>query len=290
MFEELAPLHEKQYEILEELKRVCDENGLTYYLAFGTLLGAVRHKGFIPWDDDIDTGMPYEDYKKLEKLYCKGAFKDKFFLQTINTDPASGATYYKLRSNDTTYIAEAKCGRDMHHGIDIDIYPLYKVSNNRIMREIQAFHAALYMLMEYGEAPVNNGTAMKLAGTVLLKVFSGRRRELYKERCRRIMAMYEGRQTKYRAHYYGNLNRCRITYPAEVFEKVIPAPFEEGEFSIPVGYDYYLKRFYGDYMKLPPEEKRGIKFEKVVKIDTERPYTDYKGIYYCVGERTDEKV
>lgn len=96
MYEEIQPLHERQYEILEEFKRVCDENNLTYYLAFGTLLGAVRHQGFIPWDDDIDTGIPYSDYNRLESLYKEGKFKEGFFLQTAATDPNSGTTYYKL--------------------------------------------------------------------------------------------------------------------------------------------------------------------------------------------------
>lgn len=98
------------------------------------------------------------------------------------------------------------------------------------------------------------------------------------------MARYEGKKTKYKAHFYGNLNRCRIIYPAEVFEKTIPMQFETDTFSVPVGYDYFLKKFYGDYMKMPPVEKRGVKLDKLAKIDTEHSYLDYKGTYYCVKD------
>lgn len=281
MYEEIQSLHEKQYEILLELKKVCDAHDLVYYLAFGTLLGAIRHKGFIPWDDDIDTGMPYKDYKRLEQLFKDGAFGNGFFLQTANTDPNSGSTYYKLRKDGTTFIVKPQSHRDMHHGINIDIYPLYNVADNKIMREIQALHAVMYMLLEVGEVPQNNGKLMKAAGAVVLFLFRGKLREKYKNFCLRYMAKYEGKKTKYKAHFYGNLNRCRRIYPSEVFDHVVPMKFEGDEFSVPCGYDYFLKKFYGDYMQMPPVEKRGVKLDKLAKIDTEKSYLEYKGIFYC---------
>lgn len=284
MYEEIQPLHEKQFEILQELKRVCDEHHLTYYLAFGTLLGAVRHHGFIPWDDDIDTGMPWNDYKKLEALFKEGTFHEKFFLQTSNTDPDSGATYYKLRMNETTFIVEPQSHRDMHHGINIDIYPLYNVANNKLLREIQAFHAVMYMLLEVGEVPQNNGTFMKLAGSVILFLFKGNLRQIYKHFCLKYMAKYEHRKTKYKAHFYGNLNRCRRIYPAEVFDHTIPMEFEGEKFAVPCGYNYFLKKFYGNYMQMPPAKKRGVKLDKLAKIDTEKSYLEYKGVFYCKSE------
>ena len=102
------------------------------------------------------------------------------------------------------------------------------------------------------------------------------------------MAKYEGKKTKYKAHFYGNLNRCRRIYPAEIFEKTIPMIFEYDTFSVPVGYDYFLSKFYGDYMKMPPVEKRGVKLDKLVKIDTDNSYLDYKGVYYCVKDAQKE--
>ncbi len=284
MYEEIQPLHEKQYEILEELKRVCDENGLTYYLAFGTLLGAIRHKGFIPWDDDIDTGMPLADYKKLEELFTTGKFKPGFFLQTANTDPASGTTYYKLRSDGTTFIVKPQAHRNMHHGINIDIYPLYNVADNKLMREIQILHAVMYMLLEVGEVPQNNGKFMKIVGAIVLLLLRGKLREKYKRFCLKYMAKYDKKNTKYKAYFYGNLNRCHRLYPANVFEKTIPMQFEHDTFSVPIGYDYFLKKFYGDYMKMPTVENRGIKLDKLAKIDTKHSYLEYKGIYYCVKD------
>ncbi len=284
MYEEIQSLHKKQLEILKELKRVCNTHGLTYYLAFGTLLGAVRHHGFIPWDDDIDTGMPYADYRKLEELFQKGAFRDGFFLQTANTEPESHLTYYKLRMDGTTCIVKSKMQSDIHHGICIDIYPLYHVSNYKIMREIQALCAALYMLLEVGEVPKNNGIVMKIGSAVIMSILRGKLRKNCKEFCERFMAKYEGTETQYRAHFYGNLNRCRRIYSAKVFEKVMPMRFEDDEFSGPCGYDDYLTIFYGDYMKLPPVEQQGVKLDAFLKIDAEHSYLDYKGTLYCTSQ------
>ena len=281
MFEEMQPLHEKQYEILKELKRVCDENGLTYFLAYGTLIGAVRHHGFIPWDDDIDTGMPIADYRRLQDLFLKGAFGDKFFLQSPVTDPNSGATYYKLRMNGTTFIVGPQSDRDMHHGINIDIYPMYNVADNLILRKIQLFHAAMYLLMEVEKIPQNNGKLMKILGTVILTVMPKRVRKAYKQFCHRRMGQYENKKTKYKAFFFGNLRACKRLYPAEGFESTILMQFEDDEFSVPSGYDFFLRKRYGDYMKMPPEDQRGVKLDKVTKIDTERSYLEYKGTYYC---------
>ena len=281
MYDDIQPLHEKQYEILKELKRVCDENGLTYFLAYGTLIGAVRHKGFIPWDDDIDTGMPLSDYRKLQDLFITGAFNDRFFLQSPITDPDSGATYYKLRMDGTTFIVGPQDDRDMHHGINIDIYPLYNMADNQILRRIQLFHAAMYLLMEVDRIPQNNGTLMKILGKIILTGIPKGIRNTYKQFCHQRMAQYENKKTKYKAFLFGNLRVCKRLYPAEAFERTITMKFEGDEFSVPAGYDLILRKVYGDYMQLPPEDQRGVKLDKVTKIDTEQPYSVYKGAYYC---------
>jgi len=281
----IQKLHEKQYEILEELKRVCDANGLVYFLTCGTLLGAVRHKGFIPWDDDIDVLMPIQDCQKLESLFVKGGcFRDRFFLQTPGTDPGCKMPFFRLRMHGTTFILKGHVHKDIHHGISIDIYPLYNVPDSRFMRKIQAFHAAAYALLELGVPPKNQGAATKIVANVLLLLFRGRLRTWYKNRCHRLMARYEGIKTACKSYWGGNLAIWRQTYPAGVFDHPVPLQFEQDFFSVPCGYDDFLKRKYGDYMKLPPPEKRGVKLEdSVAKIDLEKSYLEYKGVVYCVA-------
>ena len=104
MFEEIRPLQEKQLQILKEFKRVCDKNNLDYFLAFGTLLGAVRHEGYIPWDDDVDVCMNYSDYVALDKA-CNRDLKEGFFLQSDKLDPNSHMTYKKLRLNNSEMLS-----------------------------------------------------------------------------------------------------------------------------------------------------------------------------------------
>ena len=115
----------KKYEtkILDKIVSICEENNITYYLAYGTLLGAVRHKGFIPWDDDIDIYMKPEEYYKFKKVMLKNPDKD-YFYQSLETEKYYGLTFAKLRMNNTSVIEERIKEEKLHTGIYVDIFPL----------------------------------------------------------------------------------------------------------------------------------------------------------------------
>lgn len=280
MFEEIRPLQLKQLQILKELKRVCEKNHLTYFLGFGTLLGAIRHEGFIPWDDDVDVCMNYKDYVALDDA-CKRDLGEGYFLQSDKSDPASHMTYKKLRLNATTLIHEDYAHKDMHHGIGIDIYPVFHVADEEKARKKQIRCAILYLLLVVGEPPRNHGKLLKYGSAVMLTLLRGKLGEKVKEHCYREMTKYENVDTKCRAMFYGNINNCRRVYPAEYFQGTVLKRFEDDEFSVPEKYDEYLTFRYGDYMKLPPVEEQGVKLDHLLKIDTENSYLTYKGIYYC---------
>ena len=280
MYEEIKPLQKKQLEILKELIRICDKNHIKYFLVFGTLLGAIRHSGFIPWDDDIDVCMPWEDYLKFESA-CKKDLKEGFFLQTRNTDPESRLTYNKLRLNNTTLIIDYMADRDMNHGIDIDIYPLYNVSDGFISRKLQYIATALYMLLQVEQPPENHGGLMQYVSKVILFFIRGNFRRRLKVFCHKYMAKFEKKKTRYKAFLCGNMDAANIRYPAEFFDKGIKWKFEDTEAMIPAEYDGYLTARYGDYMTPPTEGDRQIKLDHIVKIDTEKTYLYYKGILYC---------
>lgn len=104
-----------EFGILKDIKRVCEENHITYYLSSGTLLGAVRHKGFIPWDDDIDIEMPYPDYLRFVAV-AQEALGPGYFLQNRDTDPAFCGLFSKVRKNNTTMLSKYEIGIAGHHG------------------------------------------------------------------------------------------------------------------------------------------------------------------------------
>ena len=280
MFEEIKDLQQKELEILKELKRVCDANESTYFLAFGTLIGAARHQGFIPWDDDIDVCMNYPDYEKFEEV-CETQLKEGFFLQTRDTDPEAGLSFNTLRMDNTTLITDFTADRDSHHGIKIDIYPIYNIADDTILRTFQLGCARMYMLLEAGTVPKNHGQMLKRVGGIVLSVIKGDTRERLKDFCRRSMARYENKATRKKALLF-SYKSCQRLYRSEWFTKKTELPFEGEPYSVPVGYKQFLTAVYGDYMKLPPVEQQGIKLEHIIKYDTEKSYKEYKGTLYCV--------
>lgn len=117
--------------ILKEVARVCEKYDLTYYLDFGTLLGAVRHKGFIPWDNDIDIEMPIEDYRRFLKIAPREISGD-FFIQTYRSDPGYNLLWTQVRANNTTSMPLMYKDWDIHWGVHIDIFPLVGVPDSKI--------------------------------------------------------------------------------------------------------------------------------------------------------------
>lgn len=284
MFEEVRPLQEKQLTILKELKRVCELNNLTYYIVFGTLLGAVRHKGFIPWDDDIDVCMHYNDYKRLEEI-CQKDLSSDFFLQTADNDPQSHLTFKRLRLNATTLIHEDFANCDINHGIPLDIYPLYNLSDDAGERKKQIKAAMMYLLLSSGAPPKHHGKFTRFVTGIILKFYSGKRRQKKINKCLRLMTKYNNVQTEEVGMLFGNPAMCKRAYPAKFFEDKVDLLFEDDTFSAPKDYDGFLSLEYGDYMQLPPIEEQGIKLEHIVKLDVENPYTIYKGELYCINSK-----
>lgn len=134
---DVAEAQKIMLEILVEVHRVCVKNNITYWLQAGTLLGAIRHKGFIPWDDDCDIAMPRKDYEKFLQIASK-ELKEDMFLQTKNTDKDYPLPWAKVRKNNTILIEKGESGKEnYHHGVFIDIFPFDSYSNEFVVQALK---------------------------------------------------------------------------------------------------------------------------------------------------------
>ena len=135
--QELEQVKKVSVDMLIDFDEFCKKHNLQYAISYGTALGAVRHGGFIPWDDDVDVDMPIKDYNKFVKLWTKFGDKQKYFLQTKKTDPHILLSFHRLRKIGTTWIDPGCQEIPIHWGIPIDIFPVYNLPKGKRLRKIQ---------------------------------------------------------------------------------------------------------------------------------------------------------
>lgn len=266
---ELRQLQEVELEILIEFDRICKKNNIDYSLCGGTLIGAVRHKGFIPWDDDIDVNMLRKDYDKFVKIVNKDLDKKRFFFQSMETDSSYGFPIAKLKRKDSLYVESSSTRDEEEQNIWIDIFPLDNIKSDNIFGKLYYFRIyALKIILAYKDGFVNSVDTKKkkifLLITKILSFFYNRNR-LFKK-IQELMRKYNNIDTKYLASFGGVYLPKEIT-KKRLSEKTMYAEFENHKFRIITQYDEYLRHYYGDYMKLPPEEKRkGHHYCKKIKF------------------------
>lgn len=273
--EQQKELHDILLDMLDEFCRVCNENNLTYYLIGGSCLGAVRHKGFIPWDDDIDVGMPRKDFEKFN-IIAQKKLKGGLFLQNFKTDPNYYYEFCKIRNSNTTYIEDGLSDLDINHGLFLDVFPIDYVPNTVLSKAEFRIKRAMYdnYINEYYKGKPKQASFQKKAMSLFAKIAikdvfeaKDKRNELFKK------ISYQ--PTEYIANFYGAWAKKEIV-PADVFSEGVDALFEGRTVRVPTNYDAYLSHVYGNYMQLPPENKR-VSHHECKVIDLHSPYTSYIG-------------
>lgn len=248
-----------QLDIAKEVKRICKKHNIQYFLNAGTLLGAIRHKGFIPWDDDLDIGMLRSEYEKFIKIAPKELSK-KYFLQTWDSDPYYAMPFAKIRLNGTKYVENNSRNVKLHQGIYIDIFPYDNIPDNRIKKKIQKYKAMFYwhlLLNKSGYDYVDKTQHIKYFLCFILKVLSNlfSYKKLHKD-FYKTMTKYNFECTKNIVTFGGASSFEKETLKYEWVNKTEEKIFEDTVFLIPCMWDKYLTHFYGDYMTPPPEDKR----------------------------------
>ncbi len=241
------------FEILKEVVRVCEKHNLTYFLGYGTLLGAVRHKGFIPWDDDIDIEMPLKDYRKFLKIAPKEISKD-FFIQSHKSDPAYNLFWTHVRANNTTSMPIKQRDWNIHFGMHIDIFPLVGVCRGKLSRKLQTKGlqiARTLISKDYIQACEPNSLATNTKLKILYKLPYFVRKFL----CDTILRIVL--KDPFKSKICSALEigfSCNLD--PSVYNENTMVEFEGSSFVAPKNYDYVLTAIYGDYMTPPPENER----------------------------------
>ncbi len=260
---ELLPqIHALELELFKHLSSIFEKHNIKYFFIGGSALGAVRHKGFIPWDDDIDIGIPREDYERFLEI-CKSELSDRYLLQEPGFGCPSG--FAKIRIKDTLYVEQSTCHLDINHGIFLDIFPLDGVPSDEKLKS-KHLKAVKRQILITTACFINpdalsgfaKKTVAKLCGTFL----NGNKQNL---KLQRLMKKYPYSQSEIIANYTG------AWWTKEMMQRSIMGDgtmleFEGISVRVPENYHAYLTNLYKDYMRLPPEEKR-VSHHGIVKID-----------------------
>ena len=254
-------------ELLQEFDRVCQKYQIKYMLFCGSALGAVRHKGFIPWDDDLDVAMLRSEYERFLKV-APAELGENYFVQPEFSKNWT-LFFSKLRKNNTTCLEKYHPKYPHHQGIYIDIFPIDNASDNEFVRKIQFYCSRVVVaksLYRRGYETDSKGKIlfMNLCKLLPLKLFHK-------------IATHKRAKSSQRVHTFV---ACTARYAKGVYqrkwiEETVLMDFETGKYPVSAHYDELLKTLYGDYMRIPDESERKIK-EHAILVDTERDYTEYE--------------
>lgn len=255
MENDLRKLQMTQLEMLKILNKICEKHDIKLFLNGGTMLGAVRHQGFIPWDDDLDVMLTRKDFDKLEKV-IRNELPKEYYYQSID-DKNCGFIFSKIRKNNTLCIEKYAEDIDMHHGIWIDIFVYDNIPNNKLLAFIyyyivQYYRYMLILKVDFKLLDCHSILIKMIYQTAKLvsKLYS---EEYLKKRIKKLMTRYKDKNTKYSVSLGGT---TRFYVANEEFNSNKKLKFEDGKYYVTKNPDKYLTDAYGDYMKLPSEEKR----------------------------------
>ena len=252
--EELKTIQEIQQELIGEVKRICKKCGIHFCMVGGTMLGAVRHSGYIPWDDDADIGFLRTEYEKFREACRTELDQEKYYMQDLRDTPGYRWGYGKLRRKDTEFIRLGQEFVPYEQGISIDLMPFDNVPDNRCIRRIHFFQCFLYRKLFWSEVgsreeenPLKRFSYQLMRLIPMRAVIKSYQRFIDRGRKKktklvRILTFPTPRGVAgYERRWYTSLSRYRF-----------------GSMILPGARDYegYLRVKYGNYMELPPEDKR----------------------------------
>lgn len=254
--DDLRKLQMVEVDTLKEILRICNGHNLKCYLWYGTLLGALRHNGFIPWDDDMDLAMPEEDYDQFLRI-ARTELRKEFFLQHIETDPNYFPAFARVRRNNTTFIPDVyKRAHFIHNGVWVDIYPLrYAKSDSSLSEKIKfrVLRKVFRPITAVNALGVQSNSIVKRIGGAIIQKMNLKTLQKLNDK---VASSCKKKDARFMVSEGTSMNMHRYYYPIEYFGEGVIHDFEGVPCLIPVESDKLLRQIYGDYMQLPPEEER----------------------------------
>ncbi len=269
-------LQSKILEIFKEFDRICRDNDLKYFAIGGTCIGAIRHKGFIPWDDDLDVAMPLEDYNRFREV-APSSLAPQYQIHDYEEHEKCGYQFLKLFDRNTTYIEERNNNPDSCMGVFIDIMPIACWDDNVVSK------LKILIINYYKQLNVCRRFFRCDEVSPKIKLLQVIMRPFYRNKPFNYFSLKIEQIVKKNNQFYSKSPGCifftwrrpkRSLFSYEIFKECLLVAFEDTEIPVPIGYDRYLRKDFGDYMVLPPENKR-ISIHPPVVIDLENSYLNY---------------
>ncbi len=272
-------------DIFKEYSRICDKYNLRYFAIGGTCIGAIRHQGFIPWDDDLDVAMPYEDYQKFRKI-AKKELKKPYELYDILDNKRCTHTFLKIHNTETAFIESTVSDfPERRTGVFMDIMPIVGLPSSdkdikqfiQKCKKIERWNSAHRFTIKERIKINKNVKSLKTIGFRLLSSFIrvGKPFNYYSRKYEKWISKYKFGTTErvFFAWRFTLRGNYKNVFPYSIFSDYLKVPFEDTMIRVPKNYDEYLKMDFGDYMKLPPKEKQVTCHETVI-IDLNRSYKE----------------
>lgn len=248
-----------ELEILQEVDRICRRNGIQYTMGYGSLIGTIRHDGFIPWDDDIDICLLRKDYVKFKEI-CKRELSDRFFYQSNDTDSEYYLLYDKIRLNGTVFKESHLSSYNIHHGVYIDVFPIDYIPDNSFKQVVQyiCFHFFRSGLMSKYLVLEARGWKKKTIAAVLRILYCLIPLSTLYRNANKVAIWYDESPQK-RVMNFLTPYRLKEIFSSNLYEEYTEHKFENMNVEIVKQYDLFLKQIYGNYMQIPPLEKRNTR-------------------------------
>lgn len=240
--------------LLKEIKRICDKHGIMYYLVGGSALGAYRHKGFIPWDDDIDIAIARSQYQFFLDV-CKDELRESFYLQNVSEGQSFIFPFAKIRLNNSAYVDKDLAHLSIHHGLYVDVFPIDQIPNSKFGRFIQNYGLQFCNAVRMGKLDLKSPSTIKNKILIIFKLAIPTKflPRFYKY----FMCMVAGKDTTHSGNVVGAYAYEKEAMPMEYFGVGRTMNFEGIECRVPEKIEEFLVHVYGPtYMELPPVEQR----------------------------------